>query len=369
MSYLVRSYGDSDFITGLRCIAATMVIMIHTGALRDFGTLGGIVTDNGKYGVQIFFVISGFTIARTWRAAGSFGPYFGRRLMRIAPLYYAIISLPFLLIFWGAIPRLYWMTHYDSAPDAYNLLMHLTFLSALDARVANSLIGVEWTIPIEVFWYAVLPLLLPLLLPVRLSRRRVAVILGALLLLSGLIRAAAHLWLPPHAAHFLPLTYGAYFWLGALAERLRPEAQRWPLVRRSRATLGAGALFVLGLATDTGFNAAILGLATAGLIVCRPGSGERPGFLDYRPMLFLGSISYSLYLLHFLALMIMVRFPEIAEASGVARFAVAFLLTTALSVLTYTLIEYPSNRLGRRWFGGQRPHPAPEPRPARTGPR
>jgi len=205
MSYLVRSYGDTDFITGLRCIAATMVIVIHTAALREFGAMGEIVTDNGKYGVQIFFVISGFTVARTYRAAGTFGPYFGRRLMRIAPLYYTVITAYFLLILWATLPRPYWMTLYGSAPDLYNYLMHLSFLSAWDTRVANSLIGLEWSIPIEVFWYAVLPLLLP----VAGATGRIAAVFGALLVLSALTRVASHLWLPPHADHFLPISISA----------------------------------------------------------------------------------------------------------------------------------------------------------------
>ncbi len=39
--------------------------------------------------------------------------------------------------------------------------MHFAFVSFLDYRIANSLIGVEWTIPVEVFWYIFLPFLLP----------------------------------------------------------------------------------------------------------------------------------------------------------------------------------------------------------------
>lgn len=75
MSFLVRSYGETDFVTGLRCIAALMVVSIHTAAFRDFGWLGETVTNSGKYGVQIFFVISGFTIARTYQSARSYRQY------------------------------------------------------------------------------------------------------------------------------------------------------------------------------------------------------------------------------------------------------------------------------------------------------
>lgn len=62
----VRRYGETDFITGLRAIAASMVVIIHTGAFTGFGSMGSALTGLGKYGVDIFFVISGFTVAKTF---------------------------------------------------------------------------------------------------------------------------------------------------------------------------------------------------------------------------------------------------------------------------------------------------------------
>ena len=61
-SSIIRRYGDTDFVTGLRCVAILMVLLVHTGAFSEFGAIGQSVTDNGKFGVQIFFVIAGFTI-------------------------------------------------------------------------------------------------------------------------------------------------------------------------------------------------------------------------------------------------------------------------------------------------------------------
>ena len=352
----VRQYGETDFITGLRCIAALMVIMIHTGALRDFGVLGSNMTSNGKYGVQIFFVISGFTVARTFMASDSFANYFGRRILRIAPLYYAIILLAFALIYSGVLSRPYWMTLYDGQPDAYDLFMHLTFLSAWDARVANSLIGVEWSIPIEVFWYAVLPLLLP----IPSSRNRIIYIFGGLLLLSGVSRAIGHLLLPAHAAHFLPITYGAYFYLGVIAEHLRPKAQELPINKRRNYVLLASLLFALGLFTNTGMNAVFLALATSGLIIFRPGQDGRRGLLCWRPLLFLGSISYSLYLLHPLAMTAIKKLGPEGLSAGLPFFFWVTGVTVLFSSVTYGLIEHPSNKLGKRLFGPHRTTAGPK---------
>ncbi len=157
---ILRHYGDTDFITGMRAVAALMVVAVHTRAFDSFGRLGEIASDNGKYGVQIFFVISGYTIAATFLKSSGFIPYFTRRIMRIAPLYYLAVLVFFSLIASGAMSTPYFMQIYDGDADLYNLIAHLTFFSGWDARVANSLIGVEWTIPVEVFWYAILPVIL-----------------------------------------------------------------------------------------------------------------------------------------------------------------------------------------------------------------
>lgn len=347
MTYLVRAYGDTDFVTGLRAIAAIMVVSIHTAAFRDFGWLGNTVTDNGKYGVHVFFVISGFTIARTYRNAETFGEYFGRRVMRIAPLYFFMILTGFFLIRSEVIPTPYWMEFYGTEADSYNLLMHLTFLSAWDARVAASILGVEWTIPIEMFWYAVLPLVL---LVTSDTRKRWGLFLG-LLVLAGLAKGVELLGLPKHSAHFLPFSYGAYFYLGALAESWRLRARDLPKHTTRLLTWAATALFVLGMVTDTGLSSAFLALATVGLIAFRGDARRRRGILCLWPLLFLGSISYSLYLIHPLAIELVAILPILTQNAGPGHFLVVLTITIALSVVTYSVIEYPSNRLGLRLFG------------------
>lgn len=348
---LIRQYGDTDFVTGLRAIAAFMVVAIHTAAFVDFGLVGEILTDNGKYGVQIFFVISGFTVAVTYGGAASFRAYFTRRLFRIAPLYYLICGLVFVALLAGWLLPNYWMTLYGSAPDAYNAVMHLTFLSAWDARVAASLIGPEWTIPIEVFWY----LCLPALLPLSTARKPFAWTMLALLLLSGGTKVVAEYLLPPHAAHFLPLSYGAYFLLGAACLPLRTTWRDAAHAgTRRRVVWGATVLFALGLVTETGFSTVLLALGTAGLIAAlhvRDGAAHP---LTLRPMLYLGSISYSIYLWHYVVIMGLDRYAsEFYTGSGLWRFALVSAITVGLSTLTYVLVERPTNALGKRLVEGR----------------
>ncbi len=343
MASIVRRYGDTDFITGLRCIAATMVVMIHTAALRDFGALGNVITDNGKYGVQIFFVISGFTIARTFASAPDYRTYLGRRVMRVAPLYYVLILLGFFLLLAGGAPP---EAPDRAAPGAYNLVMHILFLSSWDAAIATSLLGVEWTIPIEIFWYV----FLPLLLPITRNRRRLVQIFTGLLMLSAMMRVAGHLLLPEHSGHFSPLTYGAYFYLGAICDGLRRTQQAQNNLRYATYTVVFYSIFTIATLTDTGFSASLFGIATAGLIVFHRASDTRRSVLCWRPMLFLGSLSYSLYLIHMLVIQLLRHTLPYDTLPGLVQFCAVMAVATVFSTATYLLIERPSNQLGKRLF-------------------
>lgn len=343
---LLRRYGDTDFITGLRAIAALMVVAVHTRAFDGLGPIGEIASDNGKYGVQIFFVISGYTIAATYLKAGAFAPYFIRRLLRIAPLYYIAVLVFFVLIASGAMVAPYFMQLYGSRADAYNLLAHLSFLSAFDARVANSLIGVEWTIPIEIFWYAVLPFLLAW----RLSPRSFAGMFLALLVLSGLTRLVGELWLPKHAAHFLPMTYGAYFFLGAWCHHQRAKLRDDTGFARGGWLMAGYALFALALLTKTGMSAALMALATAIIIVSYRVREGRMQWLRSRGFVLVGSVSYSIYLWHLLVIYLLIGGlgERYVAMPGLMKFAVVSVLTILLSILSYLVIERPTNAAGHR---------------------
>ena len=343
---LLRNYGDTDFITGLRAIAALMVVAVHTRAFDGLGWIGEIASDNGKYGVQIFFVISGYTIAATYLKSGAFAPYFIRRLMRIAPLYFLAILVFFTLIAAGAMPPPYFMQLYGSEADAYNLFAHLSFLSAWDARVANSLIGVEWTIPVEVFWYAVLPVLLIYRLPLR----SFGMVFLLLLVLSGVSRAIGELWLPKHAAHFMPTTYGAYFFLGAWCHHLRGRMQA-DLAFAWRKWLVSGyAIFVVALLTKTGFSGALMAVATAMIIVSYRVIPGRVQLLRTRAFILVGSVSYSIYLWHLLVVfgLVTILGGSYVQMPELLKFAAVSGLTILLSILSYLLVERPTNALGHR---------------------
>lgn len=110
------------------------------------------------------------------------------------------------------------MQELGSQPDLYNFLMHLSMLSYLDYRVANSLLGVEWTIPIEVFWYVCLPLLLHFTKNIPKAVGSIPVLLVST---GGLSYASKQLFGTSQPIKWSPIAHGHLFVVGAAAFYLR----------------------------------------------------------------------------------------------------------------------------------------------------
>jgi exopolysaccharide production protein ExoZ len=342
----LRIYGDTDFITGLRAIAATMVLMIHTGAFVDFGSIGQAITGAGKYGVDIFFVISGFTIAKTYAEAKNYRSYLIRRVMRIVPLYWFAVSFAMILWFSGVLGLPSWMLEHGTLPNLYNYMMHLFMISYLDYRVANSLLGVEWTIPIEVFWYICLP---PLIYLGKTIFRTIGAILVLLILTGVLSYFSKEILGTSLPIKWSPVAHGHLFFTGVLSYYLRA---RFKCVTSRKPAIwigGALAMFVLALIVNFDGRSEVLALSTAAMITLV--TPERAIWitapLTTRPMLFLGSISYSIYLTHLLVLHILGELA-ILPITGFWVFVAVYTVTVAISATTYVFIEKPANQAGRR---------------------
>lgn len=326
---ITKDYGETNFITGMRAFAALAVVLIHSGGagLRELGQFGNSLADLGRTGVYVFFVISGFSVAQSFEHSSGYLDYLRKRLWRIAPLYYFWIIAAILM----GTTTTYWQQKFGVSIDAYNLLMHLSFLSFTDYRIANSILGVEWSIPIEVFWYFLIPLLV-----IR-TRASLAVIL--------LAASTFYLILKTHAEgsgalalHWSPLPYLASYCFGVLAYKLRKHPSG---LAGDMAIISAVALLILYAAKPHWFVDELLFISAITFAVILFGS-ERSvltnAMLNNKPAIFLGTISYGIYLSHM----------PIIQLLGTS-FAATALLAIAVSTLTLYLIERPGMALGRRF--------------------
>lgn len=360
---MIKDYGETRFITGLRAFAALAVVLLHAGGagLKELGPAGTAwVEMAGRGGVYVFFVISGFSVSASYLAAPSYGDYLARRFWRIAPLYYAWIAI----VVAGLVPPSGWAAVLHAPANLYNVLMHVSFLSFLDYRIANSLIEAEWSLPIEMAYY----LILPFVLVWARTLVRVALVVAAGFAIYRL--GLSHLnWLPVPRDYaglafiWSPIPYAFCFALGLAAFRLR-DVMKAPGWAGDVALLGGfaamvGVAFIPGVQVGA-LKAEFLAYALAAFAMVTFGSRRAPlmnALLGNSVAQYLGLISFSIYLGHPAVIGVLGE-ARLLPAAALPKAALIIGATVALASLTFFLVEQPGQRLGRR-LGFRRARVAP----------
>lgn len=310
-------------VQALRGIAALWVVLFHLSAA---GHSTFWLFRIGNNGVAIFFALSGFVIAHSIRdqqiTFGFIGRFALRRSIRLDPAYWASIGLFIAFMAASALAK-----HQPLAlPAKGQLLANLTYTQLFAGY--PSINDVYWTLCYEVQFYLVLVLCVMAGQKYRLAYFVPFAV--ALLFGTGLVKN-------PVPGLFLDLWH--CFFLGALAY--------WAITNRA----AFGAFLLLGgallVSIPSLFTLVCLATAAGLLIAGRSGFIERP---VSRPLMFLGAISYSLYLVH-------------NPVSGAATFLmrglpqplvmiVAVIASIAAAWLFWLVIERPTQRLSVRVVNG-----------------
>lgn len=370
-------------LTGLRGIAAFSVFLFHYAALHPgirldlsipvLGYFLQLPLGLGFAGVDLFFVLSGFLLSLPFARASLAGTpqpavrrYLSRRLLRVFPAYYAQWAIIMLAGAWFVT----WKTLDGSAIAA-----HFFMFFNIGPEPVKPVVGLWWTLPVELSFYLLLPLLVPLMKPRRWWWLLVAGIITSLAYRSW---AAAHFADAPGDAAFLAASQlpGSLpeFLLGCSAALLvqqrslsgRPN----PSARNVEWLLLAGMVLVFlwlsqvvvrfGPVYWDGHWSMIIAPTVLGLslsmIVTSLYWGSRIGkALFANPVVyFIGLVSYSLYLWHFPAMQQLQKLGGEAYQSlpGLGRFLLCTLLVTLVAAVSYFLFERPFFRLrGRRKSG------------------
>lgn len=345
------------YLDGLRGVAAMMVFMIHSGApaIRALGPLGNSFVDHGRYGVTVFFVVSAFALFMSLTPFDgeeiSWKSYFIRRFLRIAPLYYVVLTT-LLLTF----PR----------PDeAITAIYHYTFANVFAPQFANDIIGVEWSIAVEWAFYLLLPII------VALCRWRFG--LFALLTVSFvLLKYNSEITHSFGDTFFASRNYSLVSHLYAFAIGIAAYvslSHRWIGVngRRTLIALSAGFILTMIFRGEIYWTGLMIAVLTGCAIVCADAGGMAKSLLSCRPLVYVGKISFSIYLLHTSVLgraLSQHWEPNIAAA-------IALLATIILATLTYHLVEVPGRALGKKLermtIRQRQPSDAPKHQPAVAG--
>lgn len=356
-----RSQKKYDFIDTLRGLAILGVILLHTSQIvQPSGWLLGQIANNGQHGVQLFYIASALTLflsmhSRQQSETAPTRNFFLRRFFRIAPMFYAALAVFFLLDgmsarYWAPYGLRWWY------PVSTLLFLHGWYPETIDSVVPGG-----WSIAVEMTFYLLLPLLFIYLRDIKstLLYIAIALILGWEL---NLLMTWVYTPLYPADQQYLVTSF-VYFWffnqapifgLGILVYHLFVRARKI----RGRAVgpallWGSLAWLAAIMATNLGdpliqhhflMSIGFAGLAL-GLYFIHPRALVNP------VTVWIGKLSYSLYLVHFGMLRVLgAVFPNGFPLQGDLGTAAAFLLvlgcSTLVSYATYRLIERPGIHLG-----------------------
>ena len=337
-------------LTGIRGIAAWMVVLYHVrkSLILLLPADAIAVFAKGYLAVDLFFMLSGFVLwysyADRFRQHGlTFAaPFLWRRLARIWPLHLFILAvlIPFALLLRAEGGN---MLHYPFG----ELPLHVLLIQNWGMTQEISWNQPAWSISTELAAYLLFPLTVCL---ARWERLPAPVLLGAaVLLLAGLhvlFAVNGHGTLGA-AIETLGLwrcliEFSAGNLLCILWQRWRGSRIAAPAAAAvALAALAAGALFAL---PETAF----VPLAFAsGLLALALGRGPLVRFLGRGGMLYLGEISYSTYLSHFLLFILYkLVFVDASLQLGWAGLAGFLALVALSSVALYHGVEKPA----QRWF-------------------
>ena len=309
---------------------------------------------------MLFFVLSGFVLSLP-ALDGRPQPYFTfviRRIFRIYVPYLVPIAFSVAGAFWlhGVVTQSMWFHRSWSEPVNWSLVgRHLFFVGAYDTNQFDNPI---WSLVQEMRISLVFPALCWLVL--RWKSRWSAAIAASLTAIAfactrNSITAA---WLLPASFY-----YGGLFVLGIAVARDRDRLGAWfkHFRRPARILIGLACLWLYLLAGPElraigeryhplafwYLSYWITALGAGGLIVISLHSASSKKVLSWSPIRFLGRMSYSLYLWHFVVLLYCVHLLY-RKAPFDAILCLTFVLSIAVSWCSYRWIELPSIALGRK---------------------
>ncbi len=345
-------------VDGLRAIAVLAVVAFHVSPTTVTG---------GFVGVDVFFVISGFLISSILIKgldAGTFSytDFYIRRIRRIFPaliiVFLFVLLAGWLLLLPGEYTQL--GKHVAAGSLFVSNFALWTEAGYFDTESAQKPLLHLWSLGVEEQFYIVWPLLLALLWRIGRCRLRCVLAAGVASLMLCWFMAGSD----PTAAFYLPL---ARFWELLVGAALAIGTIRYAAAARTNGGSGSTAVRVLtsapvanacaliglalvllaivGVDSRSAFpwlRAAAPTLGTAMIIGAGPNAYVNRFVLAHKAVVFVGLISYPLYLWHWplLSMLGIVLPPPGTGAYKIAAVLVAFALATA----TYLFIEKPVRR-------------------------
>ncbi len=380
-------------LDGIRGLAILLVVVHNAGTVR--GELTGlllrgwsVIANSGWIGVQLFFALSGFLITRilleSKGVTGGMRSFYVRRLLRIAPLYYA--TLIFLFAIAPHIPPIMHLASTRGHSEAWYWLYLSNWISPWGATVGLPHV---WSLAVEEQFYLFWPFLVAAL-----STRALGYTSIAMIVFAFAARAGLDAILPLHYADEAAYTFTVTRWdaiaFGALvailvttkpASWFKPRLVLLGLIGSAVALLGVlgveHGIASMGMPAEfvsmpvTSFASALLVLCCAVPTFARERAVSWiPRLFSSRALAWVGKYSYAIYVFHMPVHIVLSHYADHTLSHGsppyqfvllVAYVTAVFAISAALALISWQLIEQPMLSL-KRYF----PMPSRTARPVRA---
>jgi peptidoglycan/LPS O-acetylase OafA/YrhL len=324
-------------VDGLRAVAILLVLHFHAFPAAMPG---------GFVGVDVFFVISGFLITgiiarELEQGRFSLLTFYIRRVRRIFPALLVVLAVVLVFGWLWMLPAAFAQLGIDvfaSAGFAANIALLLQS-GYFDVESAKKPLLHLWSLGIEEQFYLAWPLLLMLAVRLRLPIVAVAATLGIASFILNVALIGSH----PIATFYLPFTRAFELLLGAVLACSWDRVDQGHRASEIRGWLGASMIVAAAalLNSHSAFPGwwAILPVAGTALLISAPGAWVCRVVLASPPMVWIGLISYPLYLWHWPLLVFGAAF-KFTPLTLIER-ELALIASVLLSWATYRFIEKP----------------------------
>jgi peptidoglycan/LPS O-acetylase OafA/YrhL len=320
-------------LDSLRGIAALSVVLFHytTRFGESFGhpEATWLNFSQGFRGVDLFFMISGFVIFMTLDNTASARDFVVSRFSRLFPTFWASMLLTYIVVTVFGLP--------GKGVGLVEMILNFTMVPGLlNVRPVD---GTYWTLEIELIFYALM-----LLLFLAGALKKIHLILGVWLLarLVVLRVEASGMHVSYTLGHLLLLPHIALFGAGMMLYCLHRDAAH----RAKSFVLLAACIAVIAIAD----GAMALPVPVLGSAVILMMSRRDLAVFRNPVILFFGTISYPLYLLHENIGFVILRGLYRWDVSPNLAIALTLLVVVALSSLVSFRVEQPAMRAVRQWY-------------------
>jgi peptidoglycan/LPS O-acetylase OafA/YrhL len=334
-------------IDGLRAVAVLPVVLYHAGAPVP----GGFV------GVDVFFVISGYLIcgmidADIRNGRFSLSDFYRRRILRIAPALVVMLSVTALLAYIYFLPVEFEEFSATLASAAVSISnMYFAFSAGyFDAPALSKPLLHTWSLGVEEQFYVLAPLFM--LFTAGYFPRKMREVFALLTVVSVVIQIVVYIRNASFGFYFAPCRAWELSLGGLLAISAFPGDKRGR-VNDAMGVFGLiailAAMFVGSPNTPLPIMSAAAGVGAAMVIASgRYGASLAGRLLSWRPLVFIGLISYSLYLWHW-PLIVFERSDAFlaADSASFAGRGLPVLASLAIAYVSWRFIETPFRKSAR----------------------